>query len=150
MLKTFRNRFAVNQNIQFLIFGQLIPIGGYKADHLLTKLQTQYTSMRTHDLKEVRQEEILRLDDTDQYIKSKHQLQQFNMLKRILVNYSFRDKGKNALVSDINWNVIDELRKERKIRMVLEDKGVDVYINLPMTEIDLYDSDTHKDLDPVL
>lgn len=103
--------------------------------------------MRTNDLKEVRQDEIQRLDDTDQYIQSKHQLQQFNMLKKILVNFSFRDKGKHILVSDINWDVIDELRKERKIFMVLRDRGVDEYINMPMTEIDIYDEETHKELD---
>lgn len=30
IIKTFRTKFAVNQNIQFLIFGQLIPIGGFQ------------------------------------------------------------------------------------------------------------------------
>ena len=103
--------------------------------------------MRTNDLKEVRQDEILRLDDTDQYISSKHQLQQFNMLKKILVNFSFRDRGKHILVSDINWDVIDELRKERKIFMVLRDKGVDQYINMRMTEVDLNDHDSFSEYD---
>lgn len=102
--------------------------------------------MRTNDLKEVRQDEIQRLDDTDQYIHSKHQLQQFNMLKKILVNFSFKDKGKHVLISDVNWDVIDELRKERKIFMVLRDRGVDQYINMPMTEVDLHDEESHKDL----
>ena len=50
------------------------------------------------------------------------------------------------MVSDINWNVIDELRKERKVLMVLKDKGVDEYINMKMTEVDLYDKDSHKNL----
>ena len=68
------------------------------------------------------------------------------MLKKILVNFSFREKGKFILVSDINWNVIDELRKERKVLMVLKDKGVDEYINMKMTEVDLYDKDSHKNL----
>jgi len=72
------------------------------------------------------------------------------MLKKILVNFSFRDKGKYILVSDINWDVIDELRKERKVLMVLRDKGVDQYINMKMTEIDLYDTDSHKELTPEL
>lgn len=145
LIKTFRTRFSVNQNIQFLIFGQLIPVGGFRQSHMMQKMQTQYTSMRTNDLKDVRLDEIQRLDDTDQYISSKHQLQQFNMLKKILVNFSFRDKGKHILVSDINWDVIDELRKERKIFMVLRDKGVDQYINMKMTEVDLYDEESHAD-----
>ena len=50
------------------------------------------------------------------------------MLKKVLVNFSFRDRGKFILISDINWDVIDELKKERKIFMVLRDKGVDEYI----------------------
>jgi hypothetical protein len=75
-------------------------------------------------------------------------LQQFNMLKKVLVNFSFKDKGgtKYILISDINWDVIDELKKERKIFMVLRDKGVDEYINMEMPEIDLYKPETHKDL----
>lgn len=48
----------------------------------------------------------------------------------------------------INYNVIDELRRERKIKMVLNDVGVDEYINMDMTEIDLTDKDSHKELEP--
>lgn len=103
--------------------------------------------MRTTDLKEIRKQEIQRLDSTDQQTSSKGMLEQFNMVKKVLGNFSFRDRGKNILVSDINWDVIDELRKERKIRMVLEDKGIDEYINLPMNEVDLNDIESHQDLD---
>lgn len=68
------------------------------------------------------------------------------MLKKVLVNFSFKERGKLILISDINWDVIDELRKERKIFMVLRDRGVDDYINMKMTEIDLYNEESHKDL----
>lgn len=78
---------------------------------------------------------------------SKHMLVQFNMLKKILVNFSFKDRTKYILVNDINFDVIDELRKERKIFMVLRDRGVDEYINMPMTEVNLYAPETHKELD---
>lgn len=77
-------------------------------------------------------------------------LVQFNMLKKILVNFSFKEKFKHILVNEINYDVIDELRKERKILMVLRDKGVDEYINMPMTEVDLYDPQSHKELDEQL
>ena len=86
------------------------------------------------------------MDDTKQLVLSKHMLMQFNMLKKILVNFSFRERGKFILVSDINWNVIDELRTERKIFMVLKDQGVDEYISMKMTEVDLYDENSHKSL----
>ena len=151
-IKTFRARFKVNQNIQFLIFGQMIPEGGFaKQGHGKGAVgQTTYKSLRTPDLRTTRQEEIQRLDDTEQTILSKHMLVQFNMLKKILVNFSFKDRAKLILVNDINFDVIDELRKERKIFMVLRDKGVDEYINMPMTEVDLYKPETHKELDQQL
>lgn len=49
-------------------------------------------------------------------------------MKKILVNLSFKEKGKSILSMDINWDVIDEMRKERKIFMVLQDLKVDEYI----------------------
>ena len=48
---------------------------------------------------------------------------------------AFKYKGKNILSMDVMWNVLDEVRKERKILMVLEDENVDRYINLDMTHI---------------
>ena len=47
---------------------------------------------------------------------------------------------------DINWDVIDEMRKERKIMIVLKDIGVDEYITMDMPEVDLNDKESHKDL----
>ena len=126
----------------------MIPEGGFaKQGGKGAAGRTTYKSLRTPDLRETRQEEIQRLDDTEQNKLSKHMLVQFNMIKKILVNFSFKDKGKHILVNDINFDVIDELRKERKIFMVLRDKGVDEYINMPMTEVDLYDPESHKELD---
>ena len=83
-VKQFRKRFDVNRNIQFLIFGQFVPRGGSKGDDDLKSKQTTYKSMRTQDLEKVRQEEIQSLDDTEQLANSKHMLQQFNQMKKIL------------------------------------------------------------------
>jgi len=66
-------------------------------------------------------------------------------MKKILVNFSFKDKGKSILSTEINWDVIDETRKERKIVMVLRDLNVDEYIFLDMPEIDIYDQDMVKE-----
>jgi len=44
------------------------------------------------------------------------------------------------------WDVLDEVRKERKILMVLMDTDVDEYINFDMTEIDMLTFRTRTDL----
>ena len=59
-------------------------------------------------------------------------------MKKILVNLTFKNKGKMILSNEILWDLLDEVRKERKILMVLNDDNVDNYINYEMTEIDLY------------
>ena len=61
------------------------------------------------------------------------------------MNFSFKDKGKVILSTEINWDVIDEMRKERKIVMVLRDLNVDEYIFLDMPEIDIYDPNMVKE-----
>ena len=55
-------------------------------------------------------EEIQSLDDTEQLANSKHMLQQFNQMKKILVNFSFKDKGKAILSTEINWDVIGKTK----------------------------------------
>lgn len=50
---------------------------------------------------------------------SKECLEQFNMVKRILVNFAFRQRGKLILCTDIINDTMDEMRCERKIKMVL-------------------------------
>lgn len=93
----------------------------------------------------MRQEEIQSLDDTEQLANSKHMLQQFNQMKKILMNFSFKDKGKVILSTEINWDVIDEMRKERKIIMVLRDLNIDEYIFLDLPEVDIYDTNAVKE-----
>lgn len=84
------------------------------------------------------------LDDEPQYILSKHQLDQFNQVKKILVNFAFRNKGKLILCTDIINDTMDEMRCERKILMVLENRKINEYINANMTELDLYNQDVLK------
>ena len=61
------------------------------------------------------------------------------------MNFSFKDRNKVILSTEINWDVIDELRKERKIVMVLRDLNIDEYIFLDMPEIDIYDAAVVKE-----
>ena len=60
------------------------------------------------------------------------------------MNFSFKEKQKSILSIEINWDVIDELRKERKIKMVLQDLNIDDYIFLDMPELDIYDKEIVK------
>jgi len=64
----------------------------------------------------------------------------------VLLNLTFRDKGKLILCNDIIWDVLDECRKERKILMSLMDDNVDEYIDLDMTEVDIHTAKDNKDL----
>jgi hypothetical protein len=50
---------------------------------------------------------------------------------------SFKDKQKLILCNDIVWDVLDEVRKERKVIMVLNDDTIDDYISLDMTEVNI-------------
>jgi len=70
---------------------------------------------------------------------SKYQLDQFNMIKRIIVNFAFRNRGKLILSTEIVTDIMDEMRCERKIQMVLENRNVNKYIDANMTELDLND-----------
>ena len=79
----------------------------------------------------------MRLDDSIQYAKSRADLVQYDEIKKILLNLTFKDREKRILCSDIIWDVLDETRKERKIVMVLNDDGVDEYIGLDMTETNI-------------
>ena len=67
-------------------------------------------------------------------------------MKQVLLNLTFKDKGKSILSNDIIWDVLDEVRKERKILMVLKDANVDDYIDLDMTEIDITTAQDDKEL----
>lgn len=96
--------------------------------------------MRTADLRNDREEEKERLDDSIQFKKSREELIQYNEVKEILLNLSFKEKGKKILCNDIVWDVLDEVRKERKVIMALNDDTIDDYINLDMTEVDILTS----------
>ena len=66
------------------------------------------------------------------------------------MNLSFKEKGKSILTMEINWNVIDEMRKERKILMVLQDLKVGEYISMDMPDLDIYNEAVVKEQNPEL
>jgi hypothetical protein len=52
-------------------------------------------------------------------------------------NLCFKERSKNILIIDIIINVIEEMRMERKIKMIISDKKVDEYVQIDITDIDL-------------
>jgi hypothetical protein len=48
------------------------------------------------------------------------------------MNFSFDNKGTKTLAVEIIENVMDELRRERKIEMVLADAEIEEYIKLDL------------------
>jgi hypothetical protein len=60
------------------------------------------------------------------------------------MNFAFKEKGKAILSTEINMDVLDEMRRERKIQMVIRDANVDEYIALDMTEINIYKKEEWK------
>lgn len=69
----------------------------------------------------------------DQIFKSKYDINQYNQIKSVLLNMSFVNKGSKTLCVDIIESVMDELRRERKIRMVLADADIEEYIKLDLS-----------------
>lgn len=102
--------------------------------------------MKTVDLREFREDELERLDDSAQLTKSKHELDQYNQIKCILLNLAFKDKAKFVFSPDIINDVFDETRRERKIIMVIKDNNVDEYINYDMTELNPMEAVNDKDV----
>lgn len=70
-------------------------------------------------------------------LKAQDLLNQFTQIKRIVNNFTFEVDNKRMLCNDIVVDVMDELRRERKILMVLEDRDVDLYVTHDMTEVDM-------------
>jgi len=66
LIRHFRGKLNCQQNIQFLLFGQWIPKGGFRANggSSFAEQAAQYKSMKTEDLEDARKEEKERLDDT--------------------------------------------------------------------------------------
>ena len=64
----------------------------------------------------------------------------------MLINVAFTEKHKKLVSPEILNDVLDEIRRERKIRMVIQDDNVDQYINMDMTEIDIHKAADNEDL----
>jgi len=62
------------------------------------------------------------------------------------MNFSFKQRNKTFHSLDINQNVLDEMRRQRKITMVLGDLLlVEQYINADITEINLNKKELYEE-----
>lgn len=105
-------------------------------------------TMKTQELQEWRELELKGQNDSEQIEQARHKLQQFNQVKRILINLAFRDRNQIMLATDLNITVLDEMRRQRKIKMVLTNRNIDQYINMDITEIDINDKKQWENLEP--
>lgn len=103
--------------------------------------------MRTETLKDYKNKNQELKEVADQVENSRYKLQQFKELKYVLMNLSYNDNGKNTLNVDIIQDVLDELRRERKTKMVLADEDIEEYVDLDLVEGELMDE---KDQTPFL
>lgn len=130
-VKTFRQKFLVIENIQYLLFGQMI--GENNNNNMLASGGGQIKSLKTTNLRAYK-DKVQELANTAEQIKKSHyEIDQYNQIKNALMNFSFDNKGTKTLAVEIIENVMDELRRERKICMVLADAEIEEYIKLDLS-----------------
>ena len=116
----------------------MIPEGGFKELTVAGQYQDNksYYTLKTQDLIENNVVDKNALNDEEQYNWSNYMLNQFKRAKNIMHNLSHHDKGKNVLSVEIILHIIDEVKSERKIAMVLKSvKDIDSYVLKDITDI---------------
>lgn len=95
-----------------------------------------YHTLKTLDLIEDYGVDKNALNDEEQFDWSNFMLNQFKRAKNIMHNLSHHDKGKNILSVEIILHIIDEVKSERKIALVLKSvKDIDSYVLKDITDI---------------
>lgn len=74
-------------------------------------------------------------DPSIQFNQSKMVIQQYTDIKKCVVQFGFDNNGSLQLSLEIVENIMDEMRRDRKIRMVLNDDNVEQYIKLDLTNM---------------
>jgi len=137
LIRIFRHQFKVQAHIQFLLFGQFVPKGGFKT--VDQRKQMTLKSMKTEKLIEERENELLLMNDDQQLNISKEIIQQFNQIKKLLHCITYKVNEKKVLCTNIIIHIMNEMRQDRKIKMVLKDRGIEEYVSMDITDIDIQD-----------
>ena len=61
----------------------------------------------------------------------------------VLLNFAIQDRNRLVLTTDIMYDVLDEMRRERKILMAIRDAQIEKYIQLDITDINMADKESH-------
>jgi len=129
----------------------MIPEGGFGRGNVGETAETVgLRSLKTGNLRDYTKKVRALKDTTEQVGKSKYEIDQFNQIKTCLMQFSFDNKGVKTLSVDIIENVMDELRRERKIKMVLADTGIEDYIKLDLEGVTLDTENLDPDVKQVL
>ena len=59
-------------------------------------------------------------------------ISQFVETKKLLSNFSFNNNDVKTLSIDVIESILDEQRRDRKIKMVLNDENIEKYISIDM------------------
>ena len=103
--------------------------------------------MKTDELRDAREKYLEAADEKKKLAKARDELNQFQEIKKILFNIELKDRsGTKILSTDIIWDIMDEIRSERKILMVLKNDNTEGYVNLDMTEVDILNYREDKEL----
>lgn len=154
MVKQLREDLEVNSLLQFLIFGQcagnkkiVTERNADDAKETGNAFQQRIKRMKTANLIESRKKQKIAQDSTSAYDKSFFMLHQFNQMKSIVANQSFVNNENQIVCADIVCDVLEEMRRERKMIMVIKNaNSVKEYV---LTDIQMYKPVTgyvsHKD-----
>ena len=52
-----------------------------------------------------------------------------------MLSVAFSERGQKTICVEILYNIMEEMRKDRKIRMTIKDKNLDAYIMLSLENI---------------
>mmetsp|Transcript_12337 Transcript_12337/g.19157 ORF Transcript_12337/g.19157 Transcript_12337/m.19157 type:complete len:220 (-) Transcript_12337:18-677(-) len=121
------------------MLGQFVPKGGFKMGD--NRKQMTFKSMKTEKLIEEREQELLQMNDSEQMNISKELIQQFNQIKKLLHCFTYSVNDRKILCTSIIIHIMNEMRQDRKIKMILKDRGIEDYVRMDITDIDLDDPD---------
>lgn len=98
--------------------------------------------MRTQDLELSRKQELAAQDNTRDLRRARQGLGQYCQVKKVLVHYGFIHRGRPVISTEIVTHVLEELRKERKIKMAIQrtdhiEEYIDIKLPPILEEVDL-------------
>ena len=138
-----RKKYNIKENIQYLLFGQFV--NGTASSSLGNDGTSLLKNTKTTNLRAYKNR-MAELENTEEQLKkSRYDIDQFNQIKSVLINLSYNNNGQKTLCVDIVENVMDELRRERKTKMVLNDEEIEQYIEQDLVEVEKMDL---KDMTP--